>query len=74
MTSHDNPTLLGQQQTTDALRQIQQIGALADEYAALAEPTGNADLMIPLFQIRLVLGDDPAQAGQRISGGQTPPS
>jgi hypothetical protein len=36
--------------------------------------TDSGDLMILLFQIRMVLGDDPAQAGQRIISRPTPPT
>lgn len=70
MTGQDTPTPAGP--AMDAQRQLQQIADLVDEYAELAEPHGNADLMILLFQIRMVLGDDPAQAGQRISRRPTP--
>jgi hypothetical protein len=73
MTSHDTPTIR-EQQAGDGERQLQQIADLVDEYAALAEPTGNADLLILLFQIRVVLGDDPAQAGQRISRSRQTPA
>jgi hypothetical protein len=72
VTSHANPTPRDQHYAADAQRQLQQVSDLVDEYAALAEPTGNADLMILLFQLRLVLGDDPVQAGQRIGRSKSP--
>lgn len=58
--------------STDAQRQLEQIAALVDEYAESAPATDNADLMILLFQIRMVFGDDPAEAGRRVSGTRTP--
>jgi hypothetical protein len=57
MNGYKHPVAVGQ--ATDAQRQLQQIADLVDEYAELAEPTGNADLITLLFQIRMVLGDNP---------------
>lgn len=71
MTTHNtNPaTALAadQQPAANAQRQLEQIAALVDEHAESAQATDNADLMILLFQIRIVLGDEPAEAGRRIS-------
>ena len=64
----------GQQPATDLQRQLQQIAALVDEYAESAQAIDNGDLMILLFQIRMVLGDDSAEAGRRISLRRTPPT
>ena len=73
MTGQYSP-LAGQPLAADAQRQVQQIAALVDEYAGSAQATDNADLMILLFQIRMVLGDDPAEAGRRISRTRTSPT
>jgi hypothetical protein len=62
------------QPAVDTQRQLQQIADLVDEYAETALATVNGDLMILLFQIRMVLGDDPAEAGRRISRTPTPPA
>jgi hypothetical protein len=69
VTSHNTPTSAGQ--TTDAHRRLLRIADLVDEYTEPAHATDNADLMILLFQIRMVLGDDPAQAGRRIFSTRT---
>lgn len=56
----------------DSQRQLQEVAALVDEHAESAKATSNADLLILLVQIRMVLGDDPAEAGRPIS--RTPSS
>ena len=58
----------------DTHRQPDHIAALIDEYAETAQATDNADLMILLFQLRVVLGDDPAEAGRRISRTRMSPT
>lgn len=72
MTSHAHPMPAGQ--AAKEQWQLQQIADLVDEYVESAQATNNGDLMILLFQIRVVLGDDPAQASRRISRRLAPPT
>jgi hypothetical protein len=64
----------GQPQAAALQQRLRQVADLVDEYAESAWATANGDLMILLFQIRMVLGDDPAEAGRRISGTRMPPT